>query len=80
MGNICCFSGSRRGNRILPTNSTVLALGLDNKDLVSYRRHRKKDDIEIGCSVAASTSKSMFVCTDKIEVSLFILPSDRYTT
>ena len=80
MGNICCFSGSRRGNRILPTNSTVLALGLDNKDLVSYRRHRKKDDVEIGCPVAASTSKSMFACTDKIEVVIFILSSETQYT
>ena len=56
MGNTFCCPGSRHGNRVLPTNSTVLVLGLDNKDLVSYRRHRKKDDAELGCSVAASTS------------------------
>ena len=56
MGNTFCCPGSRHGNRVLPTNSTVLVLGLDNKDLVSYRRHRKKDDAELGCSVVSSTS------------------------
>ena len=57
MGNAFCFTGSRHNNRILPTNSTVLAFGLRNKDIVSYRRHKKKDDCDFGSPVVSGVSK-----------------------
>jgi hypothetical protein len=57
MGNTFCFGRPRQANRVLPTNSTVLALGVGNRDLALYRRHRKKDDAEIGPSVAPGLSK-----------------------
>ena len=62
MGNTFCFGGTRRTNRVLPTNSTVLALGLGNKDLASYRRHRKKDDGELGPFVVPGISKGKPMC------------------
>lgn len=57
MGNTCCFSGSRRNNRVLPTTSTVLTFGVRNNDLDLYRRHRKKDDAESRLSMASGSVK-----------------------
>ncbi|XP_028393237.1 uncharacterized protein LOC114517651 [Dendronephthya gigantea] len=61
MGNMCSFTGSRPSNRILPTNSTVLALGLGNKDLALYRRHRKKDEGELGLAKKSGSSSKAAV-------------------